>query len=212
MRQRIQRWRSREIIFAAHLDYGYSARNEGRDLGTLLGSQRIEKETDLEGSIQLALTRDLPAELSRIYDVEVEVRVIEIRPGGSVEVFFGAIVAGLGVISSYSDLVDSIKLIRKHASAVLGRTLRRRLREDIDVSLEVQFPEIEEWDRRTLLRRIKGGFPGGEEIARLLELTPQTIVAPPRRDGFFWFLLVSTVLLFGIVAVLVGGAVVKTYF
>ncbi len=201
--------RRSEVVLSATIDYDHQRRKQGMSLRP----GRPENESNqgyLESEVQRILTDRLPAELEEIYGFEVKTRIIAVRRG-SLVVFFGAAVAALGFFSSYSDFFESIALVKKHAKMLLHQQLEDRFGGDYDVSIEVAYPRIPDPDDFPPWRRARKMF--GPELDEVLGASGWAAAGrPPHGDAFFWFLLVSTVVLLALLGMLVGAAVWKTYF
>lgn len=203
------RRRRPEVVFSATIDYNYEKRNKGFRLRPSRSSNDIEGSSE-EREIRRVLTDRLPSELEEVYGFEVKTRIIAVR-GGSLVVFFGAVVSALGVFSSYADFFESIALIKKHARLLLSHTLEERFGEAYDVGVDVEYPRIPDPDDLSPWRRARKMF--GPEFYDLLGATAWTTAGrPPRRDGFFWFLLATTIILLLLLGALVAAAVLRTYF
>lgn len=198
-----------EVVFSATVDYNYERRGKGLRLRPGISSNDME-ESSQEREIRRVLTDQLPSELETIYGFEVKTRIIVVR-GGSLVVFFGAVVSALGFFASYADFFESIALIKKHAQMLLAQTLENRFGEAYDVSVVVEYPSIPDPGDLSPWRRARKMF--GPELYDVLGAGAWTTAGrPPRRDGFFWFLLTSTIVLLLLVGALVAAAVLRTYF
>ncbi len=128
-------------------------------------------------------------------------------------VFFGAVINTIGFLSSYADLFESIKLIKAHSKLLIKRHMLNKYRDDFDVDVVEQYRSLPDPDNRFPWRRLRKMFgPEADESLQLSAWGHGAAGQCPRRDAFFWFLLVFNSLLLATVAILVGGAVVKTYF
>ncbi len=174
-------------------------------------SSNDAEEDSITSEVRRILSERLPAELEEIYGFEVKTRVIAVRQG-SLVVFFGALVSALGIFSSYSDFFESIALIKKHSKRLLGQRLAGRFGGGFDVSIEVEYPSVPDPDDLSPWRHMRKRL--GPEFHELMSAGawPGLGATSPRRDGFFWFLLASTILLLVLLGLLVAGAVWKTYF
>lgn len=138
--------------------------------------------------------------------------MIAIRQG-SLVVFFGALVSALGFFSSYSDFFESIALIKKHTRVLLRQELADRFGGDYDVAIEVEFPRFPDPDEFSSWRRARKILgPEFHDVMGASAWSGLGASLSTRRDGFFWFLLASTILLLVLLGFLVAGAVQKTYF
>lgn len=204
--------KSRRAIFAATLDYNTQARARGLRLeraGAPTGAVGREGNFDfekLEGAVKAALKEELPKELEEIYNLKVKIEVLATRDGSLVAIF-SAMVVAYGLISGYKDLWESVPLLRKHAAIVLHK-VSKTFSPDIEVDVELlKMPPMP--SRHRVFKVWGHANESGDFFAS--GFYPSS--SPDRRrDGFFWFLLVATVLLFSFLVALVSGAVIRTYF
>jgi hypothetical protein len=196
----------KEIIFLATIEYGYEDRNKGRRLS--ISELSNDSHDRLEHQLRHIIDSDLPAELNRIYGLSVNTRVIDIQQG-SVLVFFGAVITAVGFISSYADFFESVKLIKEHSELLIER-LMDKYHNKYEVKVVQQYPSLPDPDNRYPWRRLRKMF--GPEADEFLYWYEGLRGSGTKRDGFFWFLLFFNIILLIIVGILVGGAVVKTYF
>jgi hypothetical protein len=113
------------------------------------------------------------------------------------------------LIASYRDFFDSIRLIREHCEFLLESLLEDKHRHrTFNAGVRIEYPRLRE--PHDLPLRYMKRF-GMIESAWALE-EPWMPPRGPRRDGFFWFLLVLCLLLLGALGTLVYAAVVQTYF
>ncbi len=183
--------RNHEFIFSATINYRNSD-NQLRPGGP---------ENTVESVVRTALTETLPQDLNAIFGLSVSVEIKGIRPG-SIVVFFSAVIGGLGILSRYKSLYDSIELIRQQADRVLDAVLNSNT---YSVSVSAVHPNPET-ARRWFRRRFD--HPFAEDFADSAFNQPYSNA----RDGFFWFLLVLTIIETFVIGLLVYRAVWKTYF
>ena len=198
------RRRNREVILLAKIEYGSKDLREGRRLRPNSDSPYERLEHEAHRIIEV----ELPSDLRRIYGLEVETRILDIQ-AGSLLVFFSAVVAGLGFFSSYSGFFDSVNLIKQHCALLLRRATGYSGSE-FEITVNNQFPTLPDPSDFRPWRRARKMF--GPEADELLEASLFAGSQSPHRDAFFWFLLIFNILLVAALGVLVGGAVIKTYF
>jgi len=188
--------RKNEIIFQARIEYSDSRNKQMLDR---------EENPDIEQRARRALTEDLPHDMENIFGVNVDVQVKGTRDG-SITLFFGAVIAGVGALSRYKSLYDSVQLIQNQAQRVIIAALGDS-RYSVSVNAVDPTPDALQDPRYRWWRR-HGPFP--------LEFLPASLADDPGvrrgRDGFFWFLLVLCILEGVTLGLLVYRAVLKTYF
>lgn len=179
-------WRSEEVVFEARIDYADS------------DASLTEEDDRVEAAVYRALTAELPRDLSRFFGLEVSTRIRGTRYG-SLSVFFSVFVLGYTVLSGYKGLFDSVELIRSQADELIESALRGR-NQRFSVNVYARYPQFSQrrWADRLLS---SDEFP----IA----------IGPPARSslrGAFALLLLVAIIEALAIALLVYGAVMKTYF
>lgn len=199
----------REVILNATIEYNYEAlrsfggpiRERGR-VGDRQVSELVEDVTEI-------INHRLPTDLANIFGIHAKTRIVATRYG-SVTLFFGVLLSTFSFIASYRDFFDSIQLIREHAGMLLRGLVNEQYSGNLDVNVSVVQPRLED-PRERHLPRLFRHFPP-DIVEDLVRQGYFAGVPGVRRDAFFWFLLLLTFLLLGVVGLLVYGAVVNTYF
>ncbi len=195
-------WRRREVIFALNVEFNQQQVSRGQRLG---GSNEYPER--LESEMRDVVEKELPSDLKTIYDIDVRIRVITTRYG-SLTVFFGAVLSGAALVASYKDFVESMHLIRQHCSQLAQRIVNMRYGGDWQVGVSIQHPRLPDPEDLVPFKWFRRRFPFPEAYPA------PAFSEPPngRRDAFFWFLVVTNMLLLGSVVALVWRAVSHTYF
>lgn len=203
-----------EAVFSARVEYGYEERNQGKRLGPGRPSNSERPIERLEQDLRAIVDSELPNDMSSIFGVPITTRVIAVREG-SIVVFFGVVLSAVGVFSSYSDFFESVHLVRKHAAMLVERLVRNKYNGSWDVQVSIEHPRLPDPGDMGPWRRLRGMFgPEADEFARLAAwISPSgSRSREGQRDGFFWYLLFSNLLLLAALAWLLSAAVMKTYF
>jgi len=201
----------REVMLSASIEYAQTKEQSGMRLGEKnqeldISSRRLQDEA------KRVIEDRLPADLADLFGIDAKVEVRGCR-FGSLIVFFSVLLSGYGLIASYKDFYDSIQLIKEHCNLLLRTVLRDNYpHHDFKVEVETRYPTLPNphdlYSPSRYWKRL--GLHPSELPWELWESAP-----PPqhaRRDGFFWFLLVLSTVLLGVLGVLVYAAVVQTYF
>lgn len=219
MARKLPRWSRQllpkrpEIILSATIEYEQTGKQSGMYLGEDGHEMNISSK-HLEADCKRVIENQLPEDLENLFGIEAEIQVRGSRYG-SLIVFFSVMLSGYTLIASYKDFYDSIQLIREHCAVLLNKLLRDRYSHHSfrDVVVKTRHPALLDphelyWPSR-LWKRF-GIHPSEMPLGPLAESSP--LHEHPRRDGFFWFLLVLCVLLLAALGVLVYAAIVQTYF
>lgn len=201
MRNRIK-W-SKQVVMLATIEYTYKERNQGRYLRKHTDSPFEHFESDAKRIVE----SDLPRDLERIYGLRVETEILDVQ-SGSLLLFFGAVISGLTVFSSYAGFFDSVNLVKQHSKLLLER-LTRNYPEEFEVTVVEQFPTLRDPSDMGF-RRLRKML--GPEFDNVWAASGFTNYQRSHRDAFFWYLLVFNILLLAGLGFLVSGAVLKTYF
>lgn len=203
--------RKREVIFSATIEYQHYQNVEPRYISKKSHDSNISFEK-LESEVRNVLCNELPNELKTIYGIEADIRYIASREG-SLIVFFGAIITTYGIIANYKDFFESVKLIKNDAHRLLT-VLARKLNLDLNIYIDDKYPDMPNPDNMRYHLRSKELFhmlpPDIAEM--ILEKGGYDINNYPKRDGFFWYLIIMNVILLIGLGALVAAAVIKVYF
>jgi len=217
----ISRWRRRmlptrrEVILAARIEYSQTQEQQGMSIHDSRSSRSSNEKMglpDLQREVERVIEDRLPADLEKLYGIKAEIRIHGCRYG-SLSVFFGALLTGFGLIASYKDFYDSIHLLREHAELLLEELLGDRYsHHSFDVEVKIKHPRLPDpYDFYSPRRYWK--MLGPELTESLWAFGAASPAAErPRRDAFFWFLLILCVVLMAALGVLAYAAIIKTYF
>lgn len=218
MPSKVSRWSRQllpkrpEVLLSAFIEYSQYGDQSGMyltDKGEKLENihpQMLEKE------VRRVIQDRLPADLKELFGIDAQIEVQGAR-FGSLLVVFSVILSGYTLLASYKGFHDSIQLIKQHCQLLLTKLLRDLYpHRSFSISVDTRYPTLPDpfelssplrfWERR--------GIHPSKIPWELWEApTPHY---SPRRDGFFWFLLVLCLLLLAALGVLVYAAVVQTYF
>jgi hypothetical protein len=188
----------KEFVFEAHI----RAQDDDRDF-------LIEKEgMQLEQAVIKTLTVDLPNELDHLFGIKITVYIKGTRYG-SLSVFFGVVLATYSVLSGYKGLYESINLIGDQATALLNPIVSRYGK--YSVYVKSRYPALnnpDDWEHKIEKYFFHPGGPRRLAAALASQFDENHI----RRDGFFYFLLVFSIIELAAIILLVYGAIAKTYF
>jgi hypothetical protein len=165
----------------------------------------------IEQEVRSVIEHELPRELSKLFDLDVETKV-EATKEGSLIVFFSALIVAYPLIANYHDFYESVHLIKKHCASLLQSVADSKFGGSIDTSVCVYYPNVPDpteypfrWMRHMF------GHPGGEEAFAAAAFM-QRPATPHGRDLFFWYLVVMNIILMTLVGSLVYRSVSATYF
>jgi len=206
------KFKRRQVILVANIDYPFD-NNIGKKTGVIteggeLGNHTVE---DLLAAVKFVIENKLRNDAATIFGIHLKTEITATR-FGSVSVFFTALLTGLSAICSYKEFFDSIQLIREHAELLLRSEVQRKFVPNLQVDVSVAHPRLDDPREMRVPRMFRKHF--SPDIAEDFMFELGELYSPRRagRDAFFWFLLISCVLLVGVLGWLVYAAVVKTYF
>jgi len=218
MANKITRWsrgllpNRREVLLSALIEYSQYGDQDGMYLGDMRHQHDEVPPEILQKKVERIIQERLPADLMDLFGIDAQIKVQGAR-FGSLLVVFSVLLSGYTLIASYKSFYDSIQLIKEHCQLLLKKLLREEYsHRSFNVSVDTRYPALPNpYDLHPGSRLSKMlGFPLSELPSALW--APDLSREHPRRDGFFWFLLVLCVLLLVALGVLVYAAVVKTYF
>lgn len=150
---------------------------------------------DIVQTINTTINKEIKGELSKYIDLAVlDVQVQSVYEG-SIEVLFTVILNFLDLVGELKDLYDAIILIREISERYIGRRLKEEYGDYFRVRVNTILPG--EYSYRFIRNNTK------EKIET---------VSSPKRDAFFYYLLIVNIILILVVGMLVFGAVQKVYF
>lgn len=198
--------RKKEIVLRATVRYSDSKQENQNPLGVgrRVGDYPFER---FDRDIRSVIESRMPSEMQELFGISVSSRVMRFE-NGSIEIIFAVIVGAASFLSGYAGFFDSIELIKKQVTALINRLLNDQYGGGFSVSTETVWPRMRDpydYPYRHFRKRF-GLFE--EDILPFLSQEQ----GDSKRDGFFWFLLISNIALSFVVAILVWGAVTKVYF
>lgn len=188
------RRQKREIIFQVDIS------QENREESNI--RIPLEQNIELQNKINQILVEELPNRLNAIYGIKTEVIIKETRTG-SLIVIFGVLLSAYTIISNFAAFYESAELIRDEIERLFEGSLNAlgRFETEVEIRYPTQsiFRELEYHQKQRGNRKIKPQY--GEMVS-----LGQT------RDGFFYFLLILSMIQFIAIGLLLYIAVTKTYF
>jgi hypothetical protein len=119
--------------------------------------------SSLEADLQDIIERDLPKELSSLFHIEIETKVLE-KKYTSLTIFFGALIATYPLIASYHDFAESVHLIKKHCYLLVDALDSSKYGHSFSKTVDVYYPTMPDpTDYPYRWMRHMFGHPGGEE-------------------------------------------------
>ncbi len=141
-----------------------------------------------------------------IFGVKVRTEILSTRHG-SLVIFFAAIFTGFNLVANYKSFHDSVLLLQRQGKRLVDSALDEQYGDDSYYSdIEIEYPLFPEREHRVSLQEQLRSLDFYNEIPDLITLPKQ------RRDGFFYFLLILSIISLAVIGLLVYGAVAKTYF
>ena len=153
---------------------------------------------DLKEFAIRVLNNELDDECRQFLDIPViEIKVKGVYEG-SIELFFIVVFGVIAGVTGIKDLHDSIDFLRTLVEKKLEKRFQQKYGNHFRIDVRKQIPRDRDYYDKQHFH--KNHFP-------LMQSNKQS-----KRDGFFYYLLFSNIVLLAIVIVLVANAVVKVYF
>ena len=189
----MQLFRPKRIAYyRVTIDYNWDTKKEGRQLN-LCGNKNSNSDMeDLLKSVRQVITKELPEEMAKAYNIKVKTH-ITLETEGSIVIVFSAVFSSLlGIyyfIAKYPNFKEGCKVLREDAERMLSRLISKRSK-SMTVSIHLVSPSVEKYSGREPL-------------------------VPVLSSDYFWPMMVS--LLFNIILgtlllVLVWHAINHVYF
>lgn len=145
---------------------------------------------------------DLRSELQKYTDISVKEVEVQAVYEGSIEIIYTVVLGFLNLVGGLKDLYDAVRLLREISERHINKKLGDRFGRHFKVDTYVIAPD----DRRC--REYMEHWRFENEMNGNQRLDGNGI----KRDAFFYYLLVSNIVLLIIVGILVFGAVRTVYF
>ena len=196
-----------KAVFELHVDfkreykekYGELCEGNSYYLHRKSNTDNGTKYEDIQGFISSLVEEELKKHLAKTVGIEIaEIRVTN-NYRGSIELVFVVLFNAYQFIAGMKDFYDNVRLIRNQSAKYIRHRLEDRYGSVFDVSANVEYPSIDRHDDLFWLFH-KGGMP-----------FPSKSSESSKRDGLFYYLLVSNIVLLAIVVLLVYRAV-KSYY
>jgi hypothetical protein len=167
------------------------------------GKQEIHTTyDDLKEFAIHVLNNELQAECEQFIDIPIlEIKVRSVYEG-SIELFFTVLFGVVADIAGIKNLYDSIDFLRTLAEKKLEKRFKEEYGDYFRINVNRQIPRDTHYYEDYELFHKRRGIP----------LRSARNDERPKRDGFFYYLLVSNIALLAIIIALVASAVVKVYF
>ncbi len=196
------------IIYSANVDLNYDLKKQGekiqRDKTIWLSKQEKKIESkELEKLIEQTIKYDLVKEIRKTIGLDIKTEINSTRYG-SIEVIFTVFITTFSFIASIKGFYDSVMFIKKQTERLLRSNLNEQFGDYFSVGVSTEYPSFEsrEISMKELDFLLRKGRPYGHF---------DTINEKPKRDGFFWYLLISNIILLGIIGLLIIKAVINYY-
>ncbi|MDR0867794.1 MAG: hypothetical protein LBP75_04870 [Planctomycetota bacterium] len=207
-----------KAVFSVMVDVNYNYRNDCGDENAYLQpggryyfNKYAKSHKNVEGNgvsyekisdfITGVITGDLTEVCNQYLDTPVELKVNG-KYDGSLVLVFSAIFNAVSFISGVKDIYDIAELIRDLAKERIEKRLDKEYGEYFEVRVERRLPN----------RRHSDDYHDIEHMPKHGRI-PLAVRQAERgmRDAFFWYLLISNIVLVGITVSLVINALIKVY-
>ncbi|MBL7066436.1 MAG: hypothetical protein ISS29_01065 [Candidatus Marinimicrobia bacterium] len=147
---------------------------------------------------------DLKKNLEKITDYQIPSINVVNEYSGSIELVLTIVFGTFSVLSGVKGLYDSITLIKNQSRKFIARKLRSKYGVDFNVDTNVEYPTIERFYPEDLFFHF-----GKRGILPFPIATSENHRS--RRDGFFYYLLISNIVLLIILGFMVYKAVIQQF-
>jgi hypothetical protein len=153
--------------------------------------------------IQSFLIKIIEEDLKPFLSKTTELEIIDLRLtgsyNGSIELVFAILFNSYQFIAGLKDFYDNIRLIRNHSNRFIKQRIESRFGPYFSVNTDVEYPSTDRFEEFFWLNHKRGILPYQNES----EIS--------KRDGLFYYLLVSNIVLVILLGVLVFKAVKSFY-
>lgn len=196
-----------KAIFEAKIDFNkefkenYGELSSGRRYYFPRQNQKEEKTSyeDIKHFLSDTIEEDLKKHLIKTTGIKItEIRVTG-EYNGSIELVFVILFNAYQFIAGMKDFYDNIRMIRNHSRKFIYRKLIEKYGDAFTVETNIEYPSIDRYEDLFWLSQKRGlpfSFHQDNEN---------------KRDGLFYYLLISNIVLISIIGLLVFKAVKHFY-
>ena len=197
-----------KAVFSVSIETNYEYRGDSSKNTLVPGGEywfeKNEKHAtydDLKDFAINVLNNELDDECKQFIDIPIHDIKVKSIYEGSIELFFIVIFGVIASVSGIKDLYDSIDLLQSLAEKKLEKRFREKYGDYFRIDVKKQIPRNTYYDDINYLHKHHASH-----------LCYARNNKQSQRDGFFYYLFISNVLLITIVIALVVNAVAKVYF
>lgn len=204
----MKRKKPAKAIFRIKVDFNDEYRKQYGELSEgqsyyLPSFSKQEKKTsyeDIKNFMTDIIEDDLRKHLSKTFGTQIlEIRVTADYPG-SIELVFIVLFNAYQFVAGLKDFYDNIRLIQNYSSKYIEQRLNDKYGDAFNTSTYIEYPTINHYDEFFWMFEKRGMPPFFHNSENL-----------NNRDGLFYYLLVSNIVLITIIGLLIFRAV-KSYY
>ena len=204
-----ERSKTKQIVFSFEIDFNYQAREMYGKLepGQTYNFSGFKKNSEYQNYISYSsivdyvvniVNSELKSQCKECTDIPIEqVKVIKTYRG-SINVIFSVLFNILGVVSGFKDLYDCVELIKTISDAHIKNRMEDKYGDLFDIRTRTIVPNREHFYYKDIYDIYD-------------ELRDKVPVTHKNRDVFFYYLLISNIVLLVIIGLLVFKAVLMVY-
>jgi len=205
------KWRKNNAVFLAKIDFNDETKRQLGELKPGRGYRLSSLESNDENKIKEVEYNTIKEKIVGIIENDIkqtinESTIIHVKSvailgeyNGSIEVLFSVVFTALGVISGIKDLYDSVQIIKEISRTIIKKGLEKERVNYFDVTLKTISPmgaDNYSWREK----HYYGDIRESEDCQC------------KKRDAFFYYLLVSNIVLLFTLGAMVFKAVTTIYF
>ena len=204
-----KRVKTKQVVFSLDIDFNYQAREmygklepgQTYNFSGLKRTSEYQNHTNYSGIVDYVVNivnNELKSQYQECTDILIEqVKVIKTYRG-SINVIFSVIFSALGVVSGLKDLYDCIELIKVMSDAYIKNRMEDKYGDLFDIRTRTIVPNRESIYHKDI-------YYINDESRGIVPVTHKS------RDTFFYYLLISNIVLLAVIGLLVYKAVLTMY-
>jgi len=202
----LKRRNSIKAIFEIKIDFNDKKKYGELGKGSsyyLPGFSNLEKQTgydEIKNYVTDLIENDLKKHLAKATDMQIKDIRVTADYEGSIELVFVVLFNTFQFVSGMKDFYDNIRLIRNHSKKYINRRLDEKYGSVFNVNTDIEYPTIDRNDDLFWSLR-HGEFPFPFHSSERYS----------RRDGLFFYLLFSNIILVIVLGFLIFTAM-KNYY
>jgi hypothetical protein len=189
-----------KIDFADRKQYGELQKGGSYYFPRFSNQEKKTSYEEIKGYLTDIVEDDLKKHLSKAVGMQIKDIRVTADYDGSIELVFVVLFNVFQFVAGMKDFYDNVRLIRNHSRKYIARRLDDKYGSVFNVSTDIDYPNVDRYDELfSMFRHGEFPFPIHSSNGNI------------SRDGFFYYLLFSNIVLLVVIGFFIFNAV-KSYY